>query len=162
MSCGVNFYLSVGLQFGHGKKTSRNERTLVKTCWRGFRRSLRTSPASLTYLVMTSFDSISGNVSTLEVKTNTHGQPSGARACGKRRHPAWWVGEGSPRETLTVLRHASCGSGTRMTGDNPCLCSGWAVSFMSGSLLSHVFRLVSPQGSRYLRALLCSHLLVLS
>lgn len=101
MSCGVNFYLSVGLQFGHGKKTSRNERTLVKTCWRGFRRSLRTSPASLTYLVMTSFDSISGNVSTLEVKTNTHGQPSGARACGKRRHPAWWVGEGSPRETLS-------------------------------------------------------------
>lgn len=71
------------------------------------------------------------------------------------------LGKALPGKRL-VLRHASCGSGTRMTGDNPCLCSGWAVSFMSGSLLSHVFRLVSPQGSRYLRALLCSHLLVLS
>ena len=73
------------------------------------------------------------------------------------------VGEGSPRETLAVLlHHASCSGGTRVSGNDLCLCSGWPVSFMSGLLLSHVCSLVSPRGSWYLCALLCSHPLVLS
>lgn len=58
------------------------------------------------------------------------------------------VGERSPREMLAVLLyHASCSGGTRMSGDNLCLCSSWAVSVMNGSLLFHVCRMVSPWGS---------------
>lgn len=73
------------------------------------------------------------------------------------------VGDGSPKEILEVLlHHAGCSGGMRMSCDNLCLCSGWAVSFMSDSLLSYVWRVVCPWGSWYLRELLCSHPLVLS
>lgn len=114
---------------------TRNEMTLVKTHWQAVRRSLHSAPDSLTYLVKTSFVSVSGKVSTSEVKTKTYGQPSGARACAEDDPPSMVVGKGSLLYT------------TRMSGDNLCLCSGWAVSFVSASLLAHVCRMVCPWSS---------------
>lgn len=84
----LTFFLSMQLGSGHGEKKARDEALLVNTHWPGFRSSLHSAPASLTYLVMTSFVSISGNISASDVKPNTAGQPSRARACGRRRHPA--------------------------------------------------------------------------
>ena len=138
------------------QKTPRNERTLVKTRWWGFRRSLHSAPASLTHLVTTSFDSISGNVSMSEVKTNTHRQPSRARACGKRRHPAWccWGGcpnwgrfsQGyacSPPATPAVAVARGC-RGATCAFAVPRLCPAWVALCCPGSARGCLFGILGP------------------
>lgn len=105
-----NFFLVNTAWVWPWQNKAANETLLVKTHCQGFRKSLRSAPASPTYLVMTSFDNLSGNVSASEAKANTHGWLSGAGACGRRRHPAWWLPhEGKLSQGNTCMPPTPCG-----------------------------------------------------